>query len=386
MRTDVILEILDHECEKHDLPYLGFVVDFDTLLKLLSSEVKIEIDSDFNKTKEQILSVFYETIDFRSFVVRCKNVAAHPLQLSLRNHLKRMLKRMEQQVPDISPDKELKTRKTIAYHLSEMIYKGFYDVFRNMDASFVTPIELKQFFGNMAKEIYPLTFSKFMTQLENQDDDFWNMVGDLLFKLSQRVTIPNISSSMFRDIADGEIVSDSYLVIKQVVDEKKVQFNDAIHFRKYSYNVCKNKCYEFMRRSKTQRTVNLEDILLQIEDDTLPDCMVEKEEDMLYDVNPDNPYGMAKLLSFILYHREHPLHRTIVEGEEERVAILMDIAIEGLSYDQIIERRYHGQSLQKGEHKKLNARLRQDYVRIKKKLLNRLEEVVRKDGKMSHYR
>lgn len=386
MRADVILEILDHEYEKHDLSYLGFVVDIDDLLKQVFSEIKIEIDSDFKKTKEQILSVFYETIDFRSFVVRCKNVAVHPLQSCLRNHLKRMLMRMEQQVPDISPDKELKTRKTIAYHLSEMIFKGFYDVFRDMDSSFATPRELKQFFENMAKEIYPLSFSKFMTQLENQDDDFWNRVGDLLYKLSQRVTIPNISSSMYRDIADGEIVSDSYLVIKQAIDDKKVQFNDAIHFRKYSYNVCKNKCYEFMRRRKTQRVINLEDTLLQLEDDTLPDSMVEKEEDMLCDVNPDNPYEMAKLLSFILYHREHPLHRTIVEGEEERVAILMDVAIEGLSYDKIIERRYRGQSLQKSEHKKLNARLRQDYVRIKKKLLNRLEEVVRKDGKMSHYR
>jgi hypothetical protein len=286
---------------------------------------------------------------------------------------------MEQQAPDISPDKELKVRKTIAYHLSTLIFSGFFDDFRKSNVAFATPKELKQYFANMAKEIYPLSFFRFIAQLENRDDEFWNRVGDLLIKLSKLVTIPNISSSLYRDIADGEIVSESYLVIKQSVDEQKVRFNDALHFRKYSYQVCKNKCHEYMRKSRNHRTDSLEDVFIQVEDETLPDSIVEKEEDILYDVNPDNPYEMAKLLSFILYHSEHPLYQTIVKGEEERVSLLKDIAIEGLSYDQVIEQRYRGKHLPESEHKKLNARMRQDYVRIKKKLITRLEDILKKN-------
>jgi len=378
MRTGIISEILRHECEKHDLLYLGLVNDFDFLMKQVYSEVEIGVD--FSKSKEQILSVFYKIIDFSSFVGKCKDVSVNRLDTSVRQHLKRLLQSMEQQAPDITPDKELKVRKTIAYHLSLMIFNGFYDVFRKSDATFATPKELKMFFGNMAKEIYPLSFSRFITQLENQDDDFWNRVGDLLLKLSKTVTIPNISSSIYRDIADGEIVSETYLVIKQVIDEKRVQFNDALHFRNYTHNVCKNKCHEYMRKSRNHRTDSLEDIFVQVEDEAVYDSIAEKEEDILYDINPGNPYEMAKTLSFILYHREHPLHQKIVDGEEERVELLMDIAIEGLSYDQVIERRYRGKHLAESEHKKLNARLRQDYVRIKKKLITRLEEIVRKNG------
>ena len=382
MRNEIIIEILHHECEIHDLKYLGLVEDLDSLMKQVAG--KVEISPDFGKTKEQILSAFYEIIDYRAFIGGYKDMSVNRLDVSLRHYLKRLLQEMERQMPDISPDKELKVRKTIAYHLSAMIFNRFYDDFRNSDATFSTPKELKQFFGNMAKELYPLSFTRFITQLENSDDEFWNCVGDLLLKLSKLVTIPNISSSMYRDIADGEIVSESYLVVKQAVDEKKVQFHDALHFRKYTYNVCKNKCYEYMRRSRNQRTDSFEDIFVQLEDDSLVESMTENEDDMLYDVNPDNPYEMAKLLSFILYHREHPLHQTVVKGEEEKVALLMDVAIEGMSYDQVIEQQYRGKNLPVSEHKKLNARLRQDYVRIKKKLIARLDEIVRKNGKMSH--
>jgi hypothetical protein len=380
MKTDVITEILNHECEKHDLMHLALISDLNSLIQKVACE--IEHDAGFTETKEQILAFFYVLLDFRSFACRCKELPTHRLYSSMRHYIRRLLQRMEQQAPDISPDRELKVRKTIAYHLSGMIFNAFYDDFRKSDAAFATPRELKQFFGNMAKETYPLSFTRFIRQLEQSDDDFWNRVGDLLKKLSQLVTIPNVSSSLYRDIAGGEIVSEAYLVIKQNIDDKKIQFNDALHFRKYSYNVCKNKCHEYMRRSRNYRTDSLEDLFIQPEDDDLPDSIAEKEEDMLYDVNPDNPYEIAKLLSFVLYHREHPLHPAVVSGEEERVALLMDIAVEGLSYDRVIERRYRGNHLSAGEHKKLNARLRQDYVRIKKKLVARLEEIIRKNGKL----
>jgi hypothetical protein len=139
-----------------------------------------------------------------------------------------------------------------------------------------------------------------------------------------------------------------------------------------------------MRKSRNHRTDSLEDIIIQVEDEDVADSMAEKEEDMLYDVNTGNPYEMAKLLSFILYHREHPLHQKMINGEEERVDLLMDIAIEGLSYDEVIARRYRGDQLSESEHKKLNARLRQDYVRIKKKLITRLEEILKKNENVSH--
>jgi len=376
--NQIVKEILNHEYEKHDLLYLGLIDDFDALISQVAG--KIEINPDFNKTKEQILSVLYEIIDFRSFASRCKEIFNQRLDSSMRQYLKRLLQNMEQQAPDITPDKELKVKKTIAYHLSAMIFNWFYEDFRKSDSTFATPKELKQFFGSMAKNTYPLSFFRFIAQLENRDDEFWNRVGELLLKLSKLVTIPNISSSMYRDIVDGEIVSESYLVIKQAVEEKKVQFNDALHFRKYSYQVCKNKCHEYMRKNRSHQTDSLEDVFIQVEAEAVPDIMIEKEENMLYDVNPDNPYEMAKFLSFILYHREHPLHQKIVEGEEERVELLMDVAIEGLSYDQVIERRYRGKYLPANEHKKLNTRLRQDYVRIKKKLITRLEEIIRKNG------
>jgi hypothetical protein len=46
MRDGIIKEILNYECEKHDLLYLGLIDDFDALMKQIAGE--IEFSPDFN--------------------------------------------------------------------------------------------------------------------------------------------------------------------------------------------------------------------------------------------------------------------------------------------------------------------------------------------------
>jgi len=47
--NQIVKEILNHECEKHDLLYFGLIDDFDALTKQVAG--KIEIYPDLNKTK-----------------------------------------------------------------------------------------------------------------------------------------------------------------------------------------------------------------------------------------------------------------------------------------------------------------------------------------------
>ncbi len=382
-REDLIVaEIISHECEKHDLLYLGVIKEFGFVAEQIGR--KVVISSDFNKTKSDVLSEFYKAIGFSEFIHQNKiGGADHKIKVSVRYHINRLLKQWEEQNPGISPDKELKVHKTIAYWLSKMIFDIFYSEFCDSKVLFATPNEVKQFFSGLTREKYPLAFPDFIIQLELCDSEFWDRVGDILLKLSKNVTIPGVTSSVYRDIADGEIVSDSYVVLQQVIGERKVKFNDALHFRKYSYHVCRNKCYEYFRKSRNLRTDSIEDLHVPLDNDagwdnpeeSLPDG----NNDMIHDINVDNPYEVAQLLAYTLNNNGHPLYEKIVAGETERVELLLDIAVRDLSYDQVIEKRCKDVPLPADEHKKMNAKLRQDYVRIRKKLVERLEHILGKE-------
>jgi hypothetical protein len=94
------------------------------------------------------------------------------------------------------------------------------------------------------------------------------------------------------------------------------------------------------------------------------------------EVDVDNSYEVAYAVSIILLNPGHALHRALAEGIEDKVSLLIDKAVYGKSYREIVAGRY-GDGLSDEELRRTEAKARKDYERVRKTLTDRLIELVR---------
>lgn len=77
----------------------------------------------------------------------------------------------------------------------------------------------------------------------------------------------------------------------------------------------------------------------------------------------------------VLYNEDHPWHARLVEGMEDRVQRLFEHYIDGLSYEDIV-RRHYGE-LPPSEGAKAAAKVRQEIKRLKDRLIERFDKIVK---------
>ena len=87
---------------------------------------------------------------------------------------------------------------------------------------------------------------------------------------------------------------------------------------------------------------------------------------------------MAHAVSIILLNSGHPLRKALVEGIEDKAGILVDKAVNGMSYNDIVAEQYGGQDVGEEAYRRAVAKARKDYERIRKVLCNRLKEIIEK--------
>ncbi|MDR1681109.1 MAG: hypothetical protein LBS12_04910 [Prevotellaceae bacterium] len=373
MVTQAATEIIVKEWEKQELSYLGFSPSFrQTVIADLTPQMH-SAASNIRGLRKELVPLLYARIGYARFVERQKEKGVeNPFARTVRTWLQRQLDTLRQQSAASDWDAVIKTRQSLPFYLTALLLEDLFQPFYHSTKTFFTPDELKGYFWNEALKIYPLRFEQFIVQLRRNDSDFWNCVCELLNKLASHVTKAKIWSSTYRDIAKDEVTTESYVELNRKVRMQEVAFNDAVHFRHYAYRICVNKMHEYCRRNKkNEATDELDAGAFRFADENIDDAAPAP-----IDCDVENEYEMARLAALILLDTRHPLHRRLVEGRHDKVLLLIDVAVNGLSYDEIIEERYNGAALSDAERKRLNENLRQECTRIKKNIVKQLKTIL----------
>jgi hypothetical protein len=372
--TSIVGEIIYKEWEKQELSCLGFSLSLrQRLIDELPALVSVK-DISVAVLREQIVPLMYSRMDYRHFVeVQKQNGNLTPFARTLKTILQRQLNFRRQESAVTELDKALKGKRSLSYHLTTSRFDEMFAAFCEHPAAFATPADVQRYFLTQLSAMFPLRFDQFLTQLRRNDADSWNDVCDMLNKIATGVTRYGIRSSIYKDIAKDEVLSESYLELFRKVMADEVIFNDANHFRRYAGKVCVNKMYEYCRRNTM--------VVMMDETDSSILRLAEEDAESAISLSPadydaENEYEVARFAAVVLLDSRHPLHKTLVEGRQEKINVLIDVSVNGLSYDEIIDERY-GEHLEATKRKHINDQMRQDCVRTKKNIMKQIKTILR---------
>jgi len=398
-----IEEILLKEEEKHQLTYIGIINDWAGAIQLTENTFKCQ-DVSFIDAKIHLLDFFYSSIlHYREFIKKEKTSNSH----LKRHHFKKtgmyvssMSKRIKAKL-----DEELKTPAGIsfAWHFSNRIYDGIYDHFCRNNSTFRMPQETDEFFFGKSKKKYPLTINQVVSQLEANDSSFWDICTRYMQYLSHKAVnyfLQRSDNHGFSDLIKDQTWEDTYKVLRKRLIEKKgaiPKFKNGCDFRNYLMKVCKLQAYNSQRKYM-QKEGYIDDLLqmnpdCEDEEDTEAPFLEEEcenstldyKESYELDINTDNPYEVANAVSIILLNSNHPLFVPLIDGIEDDVELLIDKTVNEMSYNDIISERYEGKKLSEEDFRRLNVKARKDFERVRKKLCERLKNLVnRKVSKGRH--
>ena len=391
-----IREILCKEEEKHRLRYIGLIDEWEGILR--EAEKKFDsFDMPFMKAKEQLLDLFYSSIlHYDKFIRDEKTSNAH----LKRHHFKKTetyissLKRGKAAL-----DQELKTPAGIsfAWHFSNRMYDEMYDSFCRSSMLIKTPQNTDAYFFSESAKTYPLVMNQIVYRLSSDDTSFWDVNARYMQDLSRTVVnyiLQRTDDYDFSDLIKDQTWSDAYLVLRDRLVEKKGNvpvFANGRDFRNYLIKVCKLLAGNIQRKYM-QNNEYLDDLLqIQTDDDSedeadsdlliadeVDDDSLESETYVL-NINTDNPYEVAHAVSIILLNSKHPYHKSLTDGIEDKVKVLIDKAINEMSYQDIISEQFEGKKINEDDYNRAVVKARKDYERVRKTLCDRLINLVNKN-------
>lgn len=163
----------------------------------------------------------------------------------------------------------------------------------------------------------------------------------------------------FSDLIKDQAWTDSYIVLRERLVEKQGNmpvFTNGKDFRNYLIKVCKLQAGS-LQRKYMQKDDYIEDLpqmksnheneedreeddgAISFVEEYYPSAMPEGEA-FEPDINTGNPYEVAHAVSIILLNSSHPLHKALTDGIEDKAGILIDKAVNGMSYNDIISEQY----------------------------------------------
>lgn len=137
-----------------------------------------------------------------------------------------------------------------------------------------------------------------------------------------------------------------------------------------------------MRRNRKQElslddpTLNGDALLMSVAED-LEQTRRETGASSLSDIDLDCAYEVSCALTSILWDKTEPWYAQLTKGLEEKVTILLSHYVQGLSYEQIAA--LHAPGLSASDRQRLQAKLRQDVVRVRKTLKERFVQILKKE-------
>ncbi|MDR2810249.1 MAG: hypothetical protein LBB84_06800 [Tannerellaceae bacterium] len=379
-----IKEILLKEEEKHQLTYIGLVDDWTKVVRTAEKSF-VSPQGSFADNKELLLTMFYSsTLCYEKFIREERDGNTRLKQ----HHFKKTAAYLTslRKEKKAALDEELKTpqRISFAWHFSFSLYENIYESFCRDDSPIKRPPDTDKFFFNKVEELYPLDMKQLTEQLENDDASFWELCARYMQSLSRTTVAFALQRSNtygFSDLIKDQTWTDVYRLMRvRLVDRvgRIPVFGNGNDFRNFLIKACKLTAVA-LQRQYAQKGACMED--LPEHHESLPtneDYENDMPEDELCvpDINTANPYEVASAVSIVLLNTEHPLYKSLTEGIEDKVRILVDKAVNNMSYQDIISEKYYEDSLREADFQKAVVKARKDYERVRKTLCERMRQLV----------
>lgn len=385
---DTIVEIIQKECELYRLKEFGLLTSVEKEADLLLAHLPVaaidpgvDIES-FRLWKKKVIDLFYIRLGYADFLKRNKHKAPFiRFLLALR---KRLVRQLQLAWTDDTIDSCLAVSShTLAFKLTAMISTEADKWLYPSLESFRSPHELEDNCHSFCKDYYPVDVGRLLNLLRKDDKEFWNDIYLLIKYLAVRVTSYLLLSNQYRDDIEQDTWSESSLLFRDKILEDGIPpFASAIHLRNYIARICQNKCYEVMRKNRQQEVLMNNPVA---DSDKLLATMVEDKDpawpdvgrSCIIDIDPESDYEVSMALTAVLWDKAEPWYTRLVAGIEEKVNVVRQHYVEGLSYEQIAIIKASKTS-EDGciDLHRMQARLRQDVVRIRKVLKERFVEIL----------
>lgn len=382
---NAIIEILQKECELYRLKEFGLLTsveeEADRLLPLLQDRVE-DLFSDisiFRIWRERVIELFYSRLGYKEFLKKHKGkVAFSRFLLFLR---KRLVCRMQKIWVGDTIDSVLSVpSRTLAFKMSEMLSVEADRQLLPFIESYHTPYELEKACSNFCETYFPVDLEKLLSSLLKNDKEFWDDIYLLIKRIAIRVTSYLLLSNQYREEIEQDTWSESSMLFRDKVLSFAIPvFVCAAHLHNYLVKICQNKCHEAIRRTRQQEVSmgnpDMDKENLQSEMMNDPDMIVpDKEAGWLSDIDVECDYEVSTALTIILWDKMEPWYTELVGGIEDKVTILLQHYVQGLPYGKIA--LLHASDCPETDCRRLQARLRQDVVRVRKELKGRFVRIL----------
>lgn len=375
-----IKEFLLKENERFRLIQLGFFTDIETETDYILKNFPAQED-DFAKWKTRILRDYYR---LKGFSIFCRNnINNIYFERVVRSLIKKELTSAFTHTTRTDTDRYLAADDdTISYSLSNDRFDFIYGTrFSNL-CSFSNTSELDIFCRDLIAEFYPISEQTAVEKLEADDNFYWDKVYRKL-----RPMVSGFSykiSGTYGDDNTHDIWSDTcYTLNQSVVGEKIPKPVTAKAIISYAVGIIKNKNRELLRGRKVQK-VDISTIDYKLEESAeqnffdgnqnIPSNFQSQNHKISNYIDITDKESVRCYMIVVLYNSEHPLHDRLVSGYEEKVKILFEHYLDGLSYEDLVVKHFGRVSPE--DMTKISATMRQNIKRVKEKLVSRFEEMI----------
>jgi hypothetical protein len=391
-----VYEIVKKECEKHLSLKIGLISDENEAANRVQRLLQLNPEAK-EWSKAEFLRHFYRSAGYPEFINREKST-----NKTLKKHLTGKANTFLEMKRKKSPallDTELKTTTdlSLAYHFSLILYNAIYDAFCLTTEMFNTPDETEAFFFRQLDKKYPLYIKEYVDLLGADDSSMWNRTCLYIQKISSYVVALMLNNRdqgrSYHDIVADETWEKAYEVMRSrlVSREGRVPtFQGGADFRNYVIKTCRF-IAENLSRKYAGKESFLDDVFpysnaVDENDEAVAEMNFDVEADqgteesamkdvMELDIDVNNPYEVAYAVSIIILNKKHILHSELTSGLEQKVNILVNKVVEGMSYERIVDLIHNG-SLDSESRTKAIARARKDAERVRKTLIERMIKIL----------
>lgn len=379
-------EIITKECHDYRLISLGCFSSVAEAVERISGSIPVykteEIKTNYALFEAEVKRQLYKHIPYGRIIRDQKD---HPIlqQLLFRMKKREILNYKKNFKGDTIDDVlTVDSRNTLAFKLSHLLHKEqFIEESRQLE-EFSLPQEILRYYQEVSRAYYPLDFEKMTRRLKSEDMEFWEELYPLLGELSSRILASVLQKekspiiNTYKEEIWQETITESYLtMIRKTKDKLSNEIHSEQHLLHHTWNICKNKCREAIRRyDHAFEFVGIDsDQLENLPSETLHASQKDASVQNLLDLNAEDPYELSYALMEILLFEKEPFYDRLTCGIEEKVDLLIKRAREGKTYKEMVNET---EGLSPREKAKRENKMRQDVVRVRKELLSRFREIV----------
>lgn len=379
-----IRELLTKENERFHLVRLGFIKNIEKETSFYASAFPKAEDEDYAGWKHRTLKEYYRSKGFGRF---CRSNINNPvfermILTLMKSHADSLFRNEERTQTDkyLAPDME-----TVSYLLPEKLFQEIYGLnFCNIQA-FGNSWELNDFCRQVAKNHFPMEEPRIIGELKENETAYWEKFYKKLKPIASAYCYQMSGTS--GDNNTHDIWSDTCVTVNRaVVDGRMKEPIDAKAIISYAVGILKNKNREINRkRANTPADIDTLQYKLSAEDEnnffnnpiTSPENFTSQSFKISNIIDISDKDMVRKYFVVILYNKEHPLHDKLIKGLEDKVERMFDHYIDGLSYEDIVEKHWGKKT--GNELNRHCAQLRQEIKRLKEKLLENYYNLIEEE-------